>query len=128
MYYEIHGTGQPLFVIHGAYMTIDSMVQAMAETLTPELFAGSPVLTDYERMAPDPNAFPALVSKLKALDSEPFAWPAEEIRSISAPTLLVIGDSDAVRPEHAVSMFRLLGGGVMGDLTELPKSQLAPVT
>ena len=35
------------------------------------------------------------------------------------------GDSDIVRPEHAVEVFRLLGGGVPGDLTRLPKSQLA---
>ncbi len=51
--------------------------------------------------------------------------PAETIRAIEAPTLLVIGDSDIVRPEHAVEMFRLLGGGVMGDLAGLPKSRLA---
>src|ERR671916_3259532 len=25
MYYEVHGTGGPLVVLHGAYMTIDSM-------------------------------------------------------------------------------------------------------
>jgi len=25
MYYEIHGTGQPLVVLHGAYMTIETM-------------------------------------------------------------------------------------------------------
>jgi pimeloyl-ACP methyl ester carboxylesterase len=39
--------------------------------------------------------------------------------------LIVIGDSDIVRPEHAVEMFRLLGGGVFGDLAGLPQSQLA---
>src|ERR687885_2601805 len=35
MYYEIHGAGQPLVVLHGAYMTIDAMgelVPALAET------------------------------------------------------------------------------------------------
>ncbi len=35
MYYEIHGTGQPLVVLHGAYMTIDAMgevVSSLAET------------------------------------------------------------------------------------------------
>jgi pimeloyl-ACP methyl ester carboxylesterase len=57
-------------------------------------------------------------------------WPAEAIRSIKAPTLIVLGDSDIVRPEHAVEMFRLLGGGVMGDLRPssfagLQNSQLA---
>jgi pimeloyl-ACP methyl ester carboxylesterase len=52
--------------------------------------------------------------------------PAESIRSIEAPTLLIIGDSDLVRPEHAVEMFRLLGGGILGDTPAgLPDSQLA---
>ncbi len=34
MYYEIHGTGEPLVVLHGAYMTIDAMgelVPSLAE-------------------------------------------------------------------------------------------------
>jgi pimeloyl-ACP methyl ester carboxylesterase len=52
-------------------------------------------------------------------------WPPEAIQSIKAPTLLIIGDSDVVRPEHAVELFRLLGGGVAGDLAGLPRSQLA---
>ncbi len=30
-----------------------------------------------------------------------------------------------VRPEHAVALFRLLGGGVPGGLVSLPSSQLA---
>jgi hypothetical protein len=39
--------------------------------------------------------------------------------------MIVIGDSDGTRPEHAVEMFRLLGGGVFGDIAGMPKSQLA---
>jgi hypothetical protein len=39
--------------------------------------------------------------------------------------MLIIGDADLVRPEHAVEMFRLLGGGVPGDLVALPRAQLA---
>ena len=57
--------------------------------------------------------------------------PADDVEAIGAPTLLIIGDSDIVRPEHAVEMFRLLGG-VMGDLTAYPirssPSFLAPLT
>jgi pimeloyl-ACP methyl ester carboxylesterase len=56
---------------------------------------------------------------------EPFAWPPEDVRGIPAPTLLIVGDSDVIRLEHAVEMFRLLGGGVMGDLLGLPQSRLA---
>jgi pimeloyl-ACP methyl ester carboxylesterase len=35
MYYEIHGTGEPLVVLHGSYMTIESMgevVPSLAES------------------------------------------------------------------------------------------------
>jgi len=49
----------------------------------------------------------------------------EAIRAIKAPTLLIIGDSDFVRPEHTVELFRLLRSGVAGDLACLPRSQLA---
>ena len=52
-------------------------------------------------------------------------WPAEAVAALEAPTLIVIGDSDIVRPEHAVEMFRLRGGGVIGDTAGLPASQLA---
>lgn len=38
--------------------------------------------------------------------------PDEDIQAIEAPTLVMIGDSDLVRPEHVVEMFRLRGGGV----------------
>ncbi len=218
MYYEVHGTGRPLVVLHGAYMTIGMMgevVPGLAEarrvipvelqghgrtadvgrpltyeqmaddvaaligylgieqadvfgysmggaaalqvavrhpevvrklvvasasytsdgahpellemipTITPEAFAGSPIEEAYLRTAPNPDDFPNLVAKLKRLDMEPFAWPPEDIREIAAPTLLIIGDSDIIRLEHAVELFRLLGGGVPGDLAGLPKSQLA---
>jgi pimeloyl-ACP methyl ester carboxylesterase len=50
---------------------------------------------------------------------------SEAIQSIKAPTMIIAGDSDIVQPEHAVEMFRLLGGGVIGDLVGLPKSRLA---
>ena len=38
--------------------------------------------------------------------------------------MIIVGDSDVVRLEHAVELFRLLGGGVMGDIQGMPKSQL----
>jgi len=100
-------------------------VRDTIETITPELFAGSPIEEAYRSTAPNPEDFPNLVEKLKELDMEPYAWPPEDIRGILAPTLLIIGDSDGTRLEHAVEMFRLLGGGVFGDIVGLPKSQLA---
>src|SRR5215210_325669 len=115
-------------VVASASYTSDGMHPELLEmipALTPEAFAGSPIEEAYLRTAPNPDDFPTLVAKLKQLDMEPFAWPPEDIRGIAAPTLVIIGDSDAIRLEHAVELFRLLGGGVMGDLAGLPKSQLA---
>jgi pimeloyl-ACP methyl ester carboxylesterase len=98
---------------------------AVTQTLTPEMFAGSPPEEAYLRTAPNPDDWPRLIEKMKALEATEFALPAEEVHAIAAPVLLIIGDADGVRPEHAVELFRLLGGGVPGDLAGLPKSQLA---
>jgi len=97
----------------------------MIPTITPEMFAGSPFEDTYRSVAPDPDAFPTLVTKLKTLDETPFAWPTQDITGIAAPSLLIVGDADAVRLEHAVEMFRLLGGGAMGDMAGLSRARLA---
>lgn len=93
--------------------------------ITPDAFAGTPLETTYQAEAPNPEDWPVLVEKLKDLDMQPFAWPEDEIRAISAPTFLIYGDGDVVSPEHAVALFRLVGGGVPADLTGLPASRLA---
>jgi pimeloyl-ACP methyl ester carboxylesterase len=95
------------------------------ELLQPEHLFGSPFHDEYVKTAPDPEQWSTLVAKVKHLDRNLTEWPAETIRSIETPILMVLGDSDIVRPEHAVEMFRLLGGGVAGDLTGLPRCQLA---
>ena len=66
-----------------------------------------------------------MIEKNKQLDRELKDWPTEAVQALKAPTLIIIGDSDIVRPEHAVEMFRLRGGGVAGDAAGLPHSQLA---
>ena len=115
-------------VIASASFTSDGMhaiALEMFPSITPELFAGSPMETEYLRIAPNPDDFPKLVEKLKQLDTTEFAWPEEDIRAIAAPTLIVLGDSDGIRLEHAIELFKLRGGGVMGDLAGMPASQLA---
>jgi pimeloyl-ACP methyl ester carboxylesterase len=100
-------------------------VLAGMEALQPEHLAGSPFQEEYARTAPNPQDWPRLVAKTKQLDREFVDWSREAIASIKAPTLLIAGDSDIVRPEHVVELFRLLGGGVPGDNVGLPQSQLA---
>jgi pimeloyl-ACP methyl ester carboxylesterase len=95
--------------------------------MKPEDLDGSPFQQEYARIAPHPEQWHRLVAKIADLDraSGDGDWSGEALASIKAPALLVIGDSDIVRPEHTVAMFRLLGGGVPGDLVGLPRSQLA---
>jgi pimeloyl-ACP methyl ester carboxylesterase len=95
------------------------------EHMTPEALAGSEFEKAYARTAPRPENWPALIARMQELDAGWKGWSPEDIQSIAAPTLVIIGDSDIVRPEHAVELFRLLGGGVPGDLAGLPRSQLA---
>ena len=102
-------------------------VVAGMESLSPEVFAGSPLEASYLAVAPNPDNWPVLIEKIKALgtDAEAYSLTPDKVRGIAAPVLYIIGDSDIVLPEHAVEVFRLLGGGVPGDLTGLPTSQLA---
>lgn len=110
-----------------SYTTAGMYAEMMAgmDTITPEMFEGTPWKAEYDKVSPNPAAFPTLVAKLKDLDTTIYDWTAESIQSIKAPTFLIIGDSDIIKPEHIVEMFRLLGGGVPGDLAGLPNSRLA---
>jgi pimeloyl-ACP methyl ester carboxylesterase len=93
--------------------------------MTADMMHGSPWHDEYLRIAPNPDGFATLFAKKSQMDRNIQDVPAAAIQAIKAPTLLIIGDSDLVRPEHAVEMFRLLGGGVFGDMAGLPTSQLA---
>jgi pimeloyl-ACP methyl ester carboxylesterase len=115
-------------VVASASFRFDGMpavAREMFPTITPEMFAGSPMEEAYRQLAPNPGDFPKLVEKLTVLDSTDFAWPEEDVRGIPAPMLIVLGDSDGVTLDHAVEMFKLRGGGVMADLEGMPESQLA---
>jgi pimeloyl-ACP methyl ester carboxylesterase len=79
----------------------------------------------YLRVAPNPGDWSTLVRKCNELDREFQGWRPADIQAITAPALIIIGDSDIVQPEHAVEIFRLVGGGVDGDSTGLPASQFA---
>lgn len=100
-------------------------IWAGIEQITPEVFAGSPMEEAYQRNAPDPDHWPVFIEKLLDLERQTYAWSEDDIADIAAPTLFIFGDSDIVKLDHAVTLFTLLGGGVPGDVTGLPNSQLA---
>jgi pimeloyl-ACP methyl ester carboxylesterase len=70
----------------------------------------------YAKVAPEPKNWPLLIEKIKRLAREFKGWPPEEIKSIKAPVMVMIGDADIIRPEHAVELFRLLPHGQLAVL------------
>ncbi|KOS08331.1 hypothetical protein AM493_12115 [Flavobacterium akiainvivens] len=218
LYYEIHGEGKPLVLIHGSYMTIDgwegllpelaknhkvialemqghghtadsnrpfsytAMADDIAKTLqhlniekadvlgysfggsiaielaikhpevvnrlivvssvykytgwtapvrealkgfTETVFDDSPMKAAYEKVAPDKKHWHAFVKKMMQFDTQNFDLGTDNVKKITAPTLLLNGDNDGVDLNHTIEMYRLLGGGIFADMEGLPKSQLA---
>ncbi len=204
MYYEVSGKGEPLVVLHGAYMDIPTMggiIPKLAEThrVYAIEFQGHGRTTDIDRKITYPNladdvaafmdavglakadifgysmggqaglqlairhpakvnrlvaaavaydlrgwqpeytaaipqftvegmlampffkeqadrkpGFPKLIEKLIQLEKEPMAWEAE-VKQLKMPVLVIAGDADVSTLEHNVALFKLLGGGMMGD-------------
>lgn len=93
--------------------------------MAPEMFVGTPMEDEWKKLAPNPDGFRALVEKLIALEHEPMAWEAD-VKALKSPILIIAGDADVSTLEHNVALFRLLGGGGMGDMgVPLPPSRLA---
>lgn len=75
-----------------------------------------------------PNVnWPVLFGKLGDLLRKNYDW-SKDVAAIKAPTMIAFADADAVRPEHIVEFFRLLGGGQRDaglDGSQRPTAQLA---
>jgi pimeloyl-ACP methyl ester carboxylesterase len=74
----------------------------------PDDFAPPPFKGHYDKVAPDPKQWPALVHAIKTMVLEFQGFSPEQMRSIKAEVLITHGDRDGFRPERAVEMFRLI--------------------
>jgi pimeloyl-ACP methyl ester carboxylesterase len=70
----------------------------------------TPMYQLYSGVAPRPEDWPVLLTKLGELLRRDYDWSAE-VAVVEAPTIIVVGDADSVRTRHAVEFFELLGGG-----------------
>ncbi len=62
----------------------------------------------YRRVAPHPEQLQSMHDKCVERMLAFADWLPQDLRAIEAPTLVMVGDADVVRPEHAVEMYRLL--------------------
>ena len=92
-----------------------------------EMIAGTPMEQEYLAKSPHPDRehLQVLLNKLGSYDTGASGWSDDDIRGIAAPTLITVGDCDAVKLEHAVRFLQLRGGDVNGDFVGVPTSQLA---
>jgi pimeloyl-ACP methyl ester carboxylesterase len=84
--------------------------QAQLGPQAAESMKQTPMYQSYASIAPRPEDWPVLLTKIGELLGRDYDW-STDVATIQAPTLLVAGDADAVRTAHAVEFFELLGGG-----------------
>jgi pimeloyl-ACP methyl ester carboxylesterase len=95
------------------------------QQLTPEMMKASPWYPAYLKATAKPEQWTQIVEHIKGLNATYVDIPAKQIQAIKAPAMIIVGDSDIMRPEHVAEMFRTIGGGVAGDIVGLPRAQLA---
>ena len=68
-----------------------------------------PVSDAYGRLSPDGvDHWPIVLERLQRMWAVEPGFSREEVQSIKAPSLIIVGDGDIVTPEHAVEMFRTI--------------------
>lgn len=82
------------------------------------------ISTIFGKTAPRPEDWSRHLAKVRTFEQNVQDWSADEISNIKAPALIIAGDADIVQSEHTVALYKLFGGGSLGELS-LPASQLA---
>jgi pimeloyl-ACP methyl ester carboxylesterase len=68
-----------------------------------------PVSDAYARLSPDgADHWPIVLGRLQRMWAVEPSLTREQLQSIEAPTLIIVGDGDIVTAEHAVEMFRTI--------------------
>ena len=82
--------------------------QEWARTFNPD---DLPVSDAYGRLSPDgAGHWPIVLGRLQRMWAVEPSFTREQMQSIEAATLIIVGDGDIVTPEHAVEMFRMIPG------------------
>jgi len=100
-------------------------VRNALQALQPAFFDNTPLRTEYFRVAPDTTHWHKFLSKIIAFNNTNYNLGDENIKSIKVPVLLIAGDNDGIDKNILADTYKLLGGCVFGDMTQVPKSQLS---
>jgi pimeloyl-ACP methyl ester carboxylesterase len=85
--------------------------QAAVSAKMADAMKQTPIYQNYTATAPRPEDFPRLLDAMGEFMRQPYDWSAN-VKQLPMPVMLVFGDADMIRPEHIVSFYQLLGGGL----------------
>ena len=114
----------------GAFYQLDGMLPDLvkmhrdpAHQPAPEVAALLPTEADFAAMrasfskhAPRPDAFDAILERLNIMLTEWPGYTPAQLRALRSASLIVIGDNDFVRVDHAAEMARLIPGAELAVL------------
>lgn len=104
--------------------------QASFEKWNAKMFAGTPIESAYKRESATPDAFPAVIDKLREAETALYDVSPQELRAIAGKTMIVAGDHDGLQLSHALEVFAARGGSneevaMKGFLSTSPRARLA---
>src|SRR5438093_13117305 len=85
--------------------------QAAVGAAIREQMKETPMYKSYVAIAPHPGEFPKLLDAMGAYMRKSYDWSVD-VKKLTMPVILIYGDSDMIRLEHAVKFYQLLGGGL----------------
>ena len=99
----------------GTHAEISDPAQWATSTRMPTAEDFGQMREAYERVAPDPGHFDAFRARTGQAAGS-MSWTPAELGRIGAPTLLIVGDHDFIKLEHAVEMAWLIPGAQLAVL------------
>jgi pimeloyl-ACP methyl ester carboxylesterase len=100
-------------------------VRDVLQMMQPEFLSGTPLKSEYNKVAPDTLQWNNFLKKMIAFDKLDFNLGDDKINQVKSPVLIISGDNDGVDKGILFETYKKLGGGVFADMAGLPKSQLA---
>jgi pimeloyl-ACP methyl ester carboxylesterase len=104
-------------VMASAHISSDAMPEEMraqqrqVNAAAAEFMKDTPMYQLYEAVAPRPEEFGRLLTKIGEAMTHDFDF-TEQVRALAVPTLIVAADADMAPPSHYVEVFKLLDGGL----------------
>ena len=82
------------------------------------------MISAYNEVAPNPDGFFSFVQKVQPAVHDFEGWTDQQLAQLTMPVLIIIGDTDFVRLEHAVEMKQLLPNAQLAILPDTKHLQV----